>query len=71
VRDTDTLGFLDGFLAPDCCLHGIKYLALAYAWGKDGIAQQPQMAEFALKRYAQVVMATGRYIQAMKMGTKQ
>jgi hypothetical protein len=29
------------------------------------------MAEFALKRYAQVVMATGRYIQAMKMGTKQ
>ena len=70
VRDTDTLGMLDGFLVPDVCLHGVKYLALSYAWSKDGIASQPQMAQFALKRYAQVVMATGRYIQAMKMGTK-
>ena len=70
TRDTDTLGLLDGFLVPDVCLHGVKYLALSYAWSKDGIASQPQMAQFALKRYAQVVMATGRYIQAMKMGTK-
>ena len=70
VRDTNTLGLLDGFLVPDVCLHGVKYLALSYAWSKDGIASQPQMAQFALKRYAQVVMATGRYIQAMKMGTK-
>jgi hypothetical protein len=70
VRDTDTLGMLDGFLIPDCCVHGIKYLALNFAASKDGIAQQPQMAEFYLKRYAQVVMATGRYIQAMKIGTK-
>ena len=70
VRDTDALGMLDQFLVPDVAIHGVKYLALSYAWGKDGIAQQPQMAEFALKRYTQVVMATGRYIQAMKMGTK-
>ena len=51
-------------------LHGVKYLALNYCWSKDSVASQPQMAQFALKRYAQVVMATGRYIQAMKMGTK-
>lgn len=70
VRDTDTLGFLDGFLVPDVCAHALKYLVLNFCWSKDGIAQQPQMAEFALKRYAQVVMATQRYIQAMKMGTK-
>ena len=70
VRDTDTLGLLDGFLIPDVAIHGVKYLALNYAWSKDGVAQNTQMAEFALKRYAQVVMATGRYIQAMKMGTK-
>jgi hypothetical protein len=70
VRDTDTLGLLDGFLVPDPALHGVKYLALNYCWSKDSVASQPQMAQFALKRYAQVVMATGRYIQAMKMGTK-
>lgn len=70
VRDTDTLGFLDGFLIPDVVVHGLKYLTLNYAWQKDGVAQQPQMAEFCLKRYAQVVMATQRYIQAMKIGTK-
>ena len=68
VRDTDTLGMMDGFLVPDVCLHAVKYLTLAYAWAKDGVASQPQMAEFALKRYAQVVMATQRYIGAMKMG---
>jgi hypothetical protein len=70
VRDTDTLGMLDGFLVPDICAHALKYLVLNFCWAKDGIASQPQMAEFCLKRYAQVVMATGRYIQAMKMGTK-
>lgn len=70
VRDTDTLGMLDGFLVPDVCLHGVKWLAMNYIWAKDGIQSNPQMAEFALKRYAQVVMATGRYIQAMKIGTK-
>lgn len=71
VRDTDTLGMLDQFLVPDVCLHAVKYLVLNYCWSKDSVTQQPQMAEFALKRYAQVVMATGRYIQAMKRGTKQ
>lgn len=70
IRDTDTLGLTDGFLLPDPVIHGLKYLTLSYAWSKDGVASQPQMAEFAMKRYAQVVMATQRYIQAMKMGTK-
>jgi hypothetical protein len=69
VRDTDTLGMLDGFLVPDTICHALKYLTLNYSWAKDGVVQQPQMAEFALKRYAQIVMATGRYIQAMKIGT--
>lgn len=68
VRDTDTLGLLDGFLVPDLCLHAVKYLALNYVWRKDGVQQQPEMAEFALKRYAQIVMATQRYIEHMKMG---
>jgi len=70
IRDTDNLNMLSGFLVPDVALHAVKYLALSYAWSKDGIASQPQMAEFCMKRYAQIVMATQRYIQAMKMGTK-
>lgn len=67
VRDTDTLGLLDGFLVPDMVLHGVKYLAMAYAYSKDGVMMQPQMAEFCLRRYAQVVAATQRYIAQMKM----
>jgi hypothetical protein len=67
VRDTDTLSMTDGFLVPDLCLHGVRYLAMAYAWSKDGIFSQPQMADFCMKRYTQVVMATQRYIEAMKM----
>jgi hypothetical protein len=70
VRDTDTLGLLDGFLVPDVCIHGVKALVMNYCQSKDGIAQQPQMAEFWLRRYSQVVIATQRYIQAMKMSTK-
>lgn len=68
IRDNDVLTMLDQFLVPDVCLHGVKYLALNYAWSKDGIQQQPQMADFAIKRYAQVVLATQRYIAHMKMG---
>ena len=67
IRDTDTLGLLDGFLVPDICLHAVKYLALSYVASKDGVAQQPEMADFYLKRYAQVVMATQRYVSHMKM----
>lgn len=71
VRDTDTLGMMDGFLVPDVCAHFVKYLAMAYIYSKDGVMSQPQMAEFCLKRYAQGVMATQRYIGAMKMETKR
>ena len=67
VRDTDTLGLLDGFLVPDMIVHGIKYLAMSYALSKDGVYQQPEMADFCLKRYTQVVMATQRYMEEMKM----
>lgn len=70
VRDTDTLALTDGFLLPDMLIHGLKYLVLHYAWSKDGVNQQPTMAQFALQRYSQVVLAAQRYVQAMKIGTK-
>lgn len=69
VRDTDTLGLLDGFLVPDVALHYVKYLAMGFAYSKDGVMQNPQMADFCMKRYAQGVMAMQRYISRMKMGT--
>ena len=71
VRDTDTLALLDQFLVPDMCLHAVKYLTLAYAWSKDGVQQQPAMADFAMRRYTQIVLATQRYIAQMKMETGQ
>ncbi len=67
LRDTDTLGLLDGFLIPDVAIHSIKYLSLAWCAQKDGVAQNIPMSAIYLKRYAQIVMATQRYIQAMKM----
>lgn len=67
VRDSDTLGLLDGFLVPDLCMHYVKYLAMSFAWSKEGVNQQPQMADFCFKRYTQGVMATQRYIRAMEM----
>lgn len=70
IRDTDTLGLLDGFAVPDVSLHGIKWLSLAYSWSKDGVVQNIPMADFCMKRYTQVVLATQRYIGAMKMGIR-
>jgi len=67
IRDTDTLAMGDGFLVPDLCIHGVKWLSVGYAFQKDGIYQQPELAAFCFRRYAQVVMATQRYIRAMKM----
>ena len=70
VRDTDTLSLLDGFLVPDMMCHFIKAKALQFAYSKDGVMQQPQLAEFFGKRFDQGVLATQRYLTAMKMGTR-
>ena len=67
VRDVDSLALLDGFLVPDMLLHGVKYLTLAYAASKEGVYQQPVLADFAMKRYTQVVLAAQRYLTAMRM----
>jgi hypothetical protein len=70
IRDDDALAMLSGFLCPDVALHAVKYLTLNYAWTKEGVNQQPQMADFCMKRYTQIVLATQRYIKAMAMETK-
>jgi len=70
TRDTDNLSLIDGFKVPDVVCHALKYKTLQFSASKDGVASQPQMAQFYGKRYDQIVMATQRYIQAMKMGTK-
>jgi hypothetical protein len=69
-RDSDSLTLLDSFLVPDVVVHALKYKVLQWCWDKDGIAQQPQMAQFCGKRYDQIVMAAQRYIQAMKMNVR-
>lgn len=67
IRDADVLTLLDGFMLPDVVIHGVKYLAASFAWSKDGVAQNPAMAEFCMKRYTQVMLATQRYIGAMRI----
>ena len=65
IRDTDTLGLLDGFLLPDVVLHGVRYLALSYAWSKDGEMQDQSRAKFCKMRADRVILATQRFLSGM------
>ncbi len=64
MRDTDTLVLTDGFLVPDICLHGVKYLALSYCWSKEGETRNAQMAKLCKMRYDRIVLATRRWMSA-------
>lgn len=70
MRDTDTLALTDGFLVPDLCLHGVKYLALSYCWSKEGEARNLMMAQLCKMRYDRIVLAVKRWMSAAGlMGT--
>lgn len=62
VRDTDTLGLLDGFLLPDMMLHFVKYKAMEYALTKDGEARSPSYAAYCRMRFDMGVIACDRYL---------
>jgi hypothetical protein len=62
IRDVDLLGQMDGFLVSDVCLHGVKYLALAYALEKDGEMKNIPMAQFYRLRFDRTVMAVQRWL---------
>ena len=66
-RDTDTLGFTDGFLVPDIMLHFVKYKALEYAWSKDGEQRNKLLADYAGMRFNRGVMAVKRWLDGMGM----
>jgi hypothetical protein len=70
IRDTDTLGFLDGFLIPDTLCYLLKYKVLAYAWSKDGTCQDPQRAAWCEQRYQRGILSVRRYLDGFKMGLK-
>jgi hypothetical protein len=70
VRDTDTLGLLDGFLIPDTLCYILKHKVLAFAFMKDGVAQDPARAAYCEQRYRRGVMAVQRYLRGMEMGLK-
>jgi hypothetical protein len=70
IRDTDTLGLLDGFLVPDTLVYAIKMKVLEYAWSKDGIQQDPSRAAYAKSRYDKCVMATNRFLLGQNLGLK-
>ncbi len=70
VRDTDTLGLLDGFLVPDVLVPIIKWKVLAYAFSKNGVQQDPQRAKYCEDRYRKGVAATNRFLTGMSLGLK-
>jgi len=71
IRDTDTLGLLDGFLVSDQVLYLVKWQAVGYALEKDGVFQDMQRAAYAHERYKRGVMAVQRFTDAMlKMGAQ-
>jgi hypothetical protein len=65
TRDTDTLEMTDGFLVPDVMIHGVKYLALHFAWSKDGEQRNKLLADYSKMRYDRVVMASKRWMDGM------
>lgn len=71
IRDTDTLGLLDGFLVSDMLVYIIKYGVLAYALSKDGVQQDPGRAGYCRARFDRGCMAVNRYLEGFKLGMKQ
>jgi hypothetical protein len=65
IRDTDTLGLLDGFLVPDNLIFLVKWQAIGYALEKDGVWQDMQRAAYCHERYKRGVMAVSRFMDAM------
>jgi hypothetical protein len=70
IRDTDTLGLLDGFLVNDVLVPALKYKTLAFAFGKDGVQQDPTRAAYCEDRYKRYVAATNRFLVGMSLGLK-
>lgn len=67
TRDADALGWLDGFLVPDMCMHYVIYKALEYLFTKDGVRQSPSMSGYCKKRYERGVQVTNRFIDGMEL----
>lgn len=71
IRDTDTLGLLDGFLFPDMLVYLIKYKTLAYMLLKDGVQQDPTRAAYCEERWKRGVAAIDRFLDGYTMGMKE
>lgn len=70
IRDTDTLGLLDGFLVNDTLVYLLKYKVLSFALSKDGVQQDPTRAAWCDERYKRGTMAVNRYLTGMQLGLK-
>jgi hypothetical protein len=70
IRDTDTFGLLSGFLIPDVLIPTLKYKVLAFAWSKDGVAQDPARAAWCESRYQMGVLAIKRYLIGFQLMLK-
>lgn len=71
IRDTDTLGLLDGFLVPDMLVYILKYGTLAEIFAKDGVQQDPTRAAYCRQRFERGIAATNRFLNGFTMGLKE
>jgi hypothetical protein len=68
IRDSDVLQLTDYFLTPDPFLHYVKYLALSYAFSKDGEARDPMREKYCRERYQRGVLVSKRWMNGLGAG---
>jgi hypothetical protein len=68
IRDSDILQLTDYFLTPDPFLHYVKYLALSYAFSKDGEARDAAREKYCRERYLRGVLVSKRWMSGHGVG---
>ena len=63
IRGPVALNLLDYFLVPDCMLPGIKYAALGYSFGKNGVERSPSLQRFCQAKFDYWVMLAQRFLR--------
>jgi hypothetical protein len=63
VRGSEALGMLDYFEIPDIFVPYIKYKALEFCFGKDGVQRSPSMQKWASARFDFGVMLANRFLR--------
>jgi len=69
IRDSDTLGLLDGFLIPDTLVYLLSYKVMAYALSSENEQSDPVRAKYCEDRFQRGIAAINRYLLGMGIGS--